>query len=223
MGLVSNYCTPFLLAALAAALLSACGGGGDDDTPTPTSAETRDALAGLSGRISALDLANGTVTYDFTDAATTTQPLTLYRLSDYTRIDFGGSIVITRPDKSYTCRAASSGQPASCAEGADSSGLPPVTSLTDSQAFLGLFLDADLEAGQVSSSTEAVAGEDADCYSVSAPIGFDDDTRTRVCFGAGGLVLLADYDRAGGPALSLEATEVSDEVPPAVFNPPYPE
>jgi hypothetical protein len=235
------------LVIVASALLlaaTACGGdnGGNDKTGTDASATPAEGTPGasqISEEVSKKlkDLgeewakASVKATYDITRtiaAETTKSTLVLYWAPPKVRADFAGdvfgtsaqTIVISTPDKTYVCSQ----------EGGDQClAYPPSSNVADDLPFLSNFDPAAIEAGlsgltsdvQIASSSEKVAGNDANCVSAEGNIG-GQDSLIKWCFASNGLPLFySSSDAAGTSEFVLQATDVGT-VSDSDFEPPYP-
>jgi hypothetical protein len=76
----------------------------------------------------------------------------------------------------------------------------------------------DTSVNVLSTSSRNIAGEDAKCYTVSAP---DIQGQAEMCLSGEGVPLYAK-ETAVGAETTMEATDVSRDVSDSDFEPPYP-
>jgi hypothetical protein len=191
------------------------GDGGDDDGG--------DAISELEDLAGAGENASGVITYTISSEGTDSSTWTVYTEGDNSRIDFGDDsgafISITTPEATYTCTEG--GGDGVCYAGEGGIGSNPFEGLFTAYGssdsvfqYLELFTDADVE-----SSSEELAGVDANCYTASGDFTGDAGT-IKWCFAENGLLLLSSYDLDSG-AFEMRATEFSEDVPDDAFEPPY--
>jgi len=208
------------------------GGGDDGDDGGATATDDSgddggddggDAISELEDLAGAGDDAEGVITYTFTSEGSEPGTWTVYTQGDNSRIDFGDDegafISITTPEASYTCTE-SAGE-GFCYEGEGGIGSNPFEGLFTAYGssdsvfqYLELFTDADVD-----SSSEELAGVDANCYTASGDFTGDAGT-IKWCFADNGLLLLSSYELDSG-TFEMRATEFSEDVPDDAFEPPY--
>lgn len=193
------------------------GGDDDDDGDAAGILEDIEDLAG-SGENAA-----GVVTYEIATAGVSGGEWTIYTEGDNSRVDFvtddGGFITITTPEASYTCTEGDGD--GICYAGEGGLGSNPFAGLFtqygSSEAvfsYLELFADVDVD-----SSSEEIAGLDANCYTASGDLAGDAGT-IKWCFSDNGLLLLSQYDLESG-GFEMRATAFSEDVPSDAFEPPF--
>jgi hypothetical protein len=228
-------------------LVAACGGddddggsdtGGNGDNAEPTATETTDAGddgggddgSGDSDGRSALEKlaasgeqAAGVVTYTIVTEGQPDSTWKVYSDGDKSRFEVvssdGTFISITTPDASYTCTE--SGGEGMCFAGEGGIGSNPFAGLFDSYGSLESVANSlDLYGdSNTDSSSESIAGVDAQCYSISGNLTGDAGT-IKWCFSENGMLLLSSYDLDTGD-FEMRATEFSEDVSDGDFEPPY--
>jgi hypothetical protein len=198
---------------------------GDGDEETPSDGDgTEDILGEIEDAASEYENATGVVTYTFSDDTGDAGTWTVYTEGQNSRVDYDAGdgdpyISITTPEATYTCFGA--GDEALCYEGEGGVGSNPFaglfSSFASSEAIFG-YLDA-FGGAEIDTSSQDIAGIDANCYSASGDFTGEAGTVTW-CFSDSGLLLLALYDFDTG-GYEMRATEYSDTVPDDAFEPPY--
>jgi hypothetical protein len=210
------------------ATASSENGGEETGQPTDGGSEPTDGdgdvLSDIEDFASEYENATGAVTYTLSgDELGDSGTWTIYAEGDNSRVDFevtdGSFISITTPDATYTCTE--SGGSGFCFEGAGGIGENPFGGLFTAFAsydavinYLDLFTDVDAD-----SSSEEIAGVDANCYTLDGDFTGDEGT-IKWCWSDSGLLLLASYDLDSG-LFEMRATEYSEDVPGDAFDPPY--
>lgn len=206
------------VAMFAVLVLTACGG---DDGGEEVSKKLRDL-----GEEWAKTSVKATFTYAMSDEDTPGSTVTLYRDPPKVRMDVSDEteginvILISTPDKTYSCWQ----------EGEDQCvAYPPGTDVGNIDSFLSSWDPGALEAElseftgnvQIASFSEKVAGYDASCVSVEGNIG-ERDGLIKFCFASNGLLLYESWkDAAETSEWTLRATDIGT-VSDSDFEPPYP-
>lgn len=229
-------------------VLAACGGDDDDDDSgddggEPTATESTDGgdddsgdddsgdddASGGDGRSALEELAasgedaTGVVTYTIVTEGQPDSSWKVYSAGDKSRFDVisddGNIISITTPEASYSCTE--SGGEGVCFEGEGDTGSNPFAGLFTAYGsidavdnYLGLYGDSNVD-----TSTEEIAGVDAECYAISGDLTGDEGT-IKWCFSENGLLLLSSYDLDSGD-FEMKATDFSQDVSDSDFEPPY--
>ena len=223
-----------VFALLAGALLAACGGGDDNgDSDEPTAVEDVDddqdgdasaALQRLAGEFGAEEVK---ITYRFSstfDGETMDGTMTLFwKPPDAWRVDFSfegaEASIITTADKSYFCTREVGD--ARCLESPIAEALP--------LPFLSFFTEPDTLADligetaglDIERSSRDIGGESASCFSAAGAIDGEEGS-AEYCFSDRGILLLLRATGGGGEELSVEATDVENEVDSRDLEPIYP-
>ena len=222
-----------VLALLAGALLAACGGngdgGGNGDSDEPTAVEDVDgdasaALQRLAGEFGTEEFK---ITYRFSstfDGETMDGTMTLFwKPPDAWRVDFSfagaEASIITTGDKSYLCTREVGD--ARCLESPIAEALP--------LPFLSFFTEPDTLADligetaglNIERSSRDIGGESASCFSAAGAIDGEEGS-AEYCFSDRGILLLLRATGGGGEELSVEATDVENEVDSRDLEPIYP-
>lgn len=193
--------------------------GGDDDGDDPFG-----DLEDLAGDY---ESATGKVTYESTDEDGVTSTMTIYTDAEGNRSRFdsfsedGGFISITTPDVSYTC-SESAGE-GFCIEGEGSElGGIGLFGIFSSPETLAAYVNAlDISGVDVETSSEEIAGTDANCFEWSGEVEGDEGSG-KVCFSDSGLMLLGEFNSSTeGSSTTMRATDFSNEVSDSDFEPPY--
>jgi hypothetical protein len=194
---------------------------------TPTVGNTPEAQGGgsqFSDLAAKFGNATFKVTYQLsgTGAAVTNGSMTWYKKGDSLRMDITGeiegqqtsAILIVRPDNTYVCSEMPGvGGGGSCfvAPSGTTGGAGDIVS-----EFQNTLTDPTINV--LSTSSRNIAGEDATCYTVSAP---DIEGQAEMCLTSEGVPLFT-HETAGGVETTMEATDFSHDVSDSDFELPYP-
>jgi hypothetical protein len=236
-----------MIIALPALLLLAAGCGDDDNgggnatrTPAASSRSTSEATkteaaGGNGGGDAGNELKNlskdwskatAKVAYQFQSTSqgqTTSTNMTFYSKPPDSRIDYeiagaGKVVYINAGGKSYTC--SESGGQGSCFEspgGDNSSSLPFFGDLADPDSIDSAV--AGILGGQIATSDENIAGQDAKCFTASGSFTAESG-ESKWCFNGDGLLVSASFS-GGGASFSMTATSVDNSVSDDDLKPPY--
>jgi hypothetical protein len=216
----------------------ACGGGGGEKPSGPTApaatspaGETPEAgttpeaqqggseFTGLADRFR-----NSTfkATYQITGEGAAGGTMIWYKKGQNMRMDMGGEvegqqvtdILIVRPDITYYCgEIAGTGEGSTCYSTPTEAGQGVEEMVGELEKIL---TDPSVEI--VSTTTRAIAGQDADCYTIRAP---DIEGESQVCLSDEGVPLFTQ-ETVSGQEMTMEATDFGRDVSDSDFEPPYP-
>jgi hypothetical protein len=196
-------------------------GGDGDDGGSDDPFEDLDELAGE------FEASTGRVTYESTDEDGVTSTITIYSDGEghrtrYDSIDDSGTFsLITTPDATFTCSESEGTGSCLQSEGSDLGGLGLFGIFSNPQALVAYINAFDTSGVDVDTSTEEIAGTDANCFEWSGEVDGDEGSG-KVCFSDSGLLLLGEFDSTtDGTSSSMRATDFSDEVSDSDFEPPY--
>jgi len=212
----------------------ACGGGGGEKPSGPTApaatspaGKTPQAQAGggeFSGLADKFGKATFKVTYQLSGGgATPTQgSMTWYKKGGNLRMDIAGevagqagnAILIILPDTTYYCTSAPEMAEGGTCFSAPSGATGGVGDMVSE--FEKTLTDPSINV--LSTSSRNIAGEDAKCYTVSAP---DIEGQAEMCLSGEGVPLYTK-ETAAGVETTMEATDFSHDVSDGDFEPPYP-
>jgi hypothetical protein len=213
----------------------ACGGGGEEKpsgptTPAATSLagetpeagttpEAQQAGGQFSGLADRFRDSTFKVTYQITGEPAAEGTMIWYKKGENLRMDMGGQvqgqqetdILIVRPDITYYC--SDMGQGGSCYSTQTQAGQGVEEMVSELEKTL---TDPSVEI--VSTSSRAIVGQDADCYTIRAP---DSEGESQVCLSDEGVPLFTQ-ETVSGQQMTMEATDFSRDVSDSDFEPPYP-
>jgi hypothetical protein len=231
-------------------LVAACGGGNDDDEDdggdgdgdgAPTATETADngdeatpdsddgggdeddAASNLRALAEDYEDFRGVIKYETTGFDGAFSSMTIYKGENASRVDYEGEdgtgTIITTSDAFYLC-----GEGACIKYPTGDASLDPTAALTGFLSASSISEQySDIPDGiDVEESDEEIAGVNATCYTYSGDIDETEsgDETGAICVSESGLLLRLEFSGAGGGA--FEATEASDDVSDADFEPPFP-
>lgn len=209
--------------------------------PTETSSSggnssSSDIAAKLKDLSSKASQINGKVTYQMSTTddkgVTTSGQMTLYSQPPKTRTDISSTdkgqttnaILISTPDKEYTCTTEQSVGNVCIAS-------PAASSNPLAGGLLGAFSDPgaiknqldNLPSGvSIETSSKTIAGVSGNCFSASGDLGSGQQGSGEFCFADNGLLLSVSFTSSKDSSkFSLVATQTGD-VSDSDFNPPYP-
>jgi hypothetical protein len=235
-----------LFAALSLIAFVACGGdddddattaptgtsqsnvGGDDGDATPTDAPDNgddggddngdggdDLLSQLEQYGGEIDQITGTFIYTNPDDSGDATTITYYNDPPRARWDQDTTSFITNGSETYVCD--SSDETCIQYDAATGEAFIGAFGLLFSSTYVNALVAGARAAGiDVETSSETIAGIDANCFS-----GESEGESYKFCFSDEGLLLLEEFGGGEG-GFRLEATSVSSDVSDADFEPPYP-
>ena len=224
---------------------SACGGGGGGESPSPEETESAatsptpeengegtDAASELQSLGAEWANTPAHVTYHYVGGESGTEDLGDFTLfwspPDAYRMDIttsGASTTFIQNGKnSYVCGGAGSNACLALPVSQGGAGaIPFLGTFTDPEGLESEISSLTAAGGDVETSSETIAGEDASCYSVSGRAGAATGT-AEWCFSSDGILLRyrgGSTGPGGATSFGLEATELSRDVSEADFEPPY--